>query len=54
MRLELIKLAHRHDHQPEQVVARAEVFEQYVLRQADNPPPQGRLTAGKDRGQRRP
>lgn len=34
IRLECLKLAHRHDHTAEMVVARAEVFERYIQSQA--------------------
>lgn len=43
IRLECLKLAHRHDHTAEEVVARAEMFERYVQSQAPERKP-GRPT----------
>lgn len=44
IRLECLKLAHRHDREPAQVVARAEEYERYVSSPlpAPEPPRRGR------------
>jgi hypothetical protein len=38
MRLEILKLVHRNDHKPQEVIARAEEFEKYVLKEASEAP----------------
>lgn len=51
LRVELVKLVHRHDREPSEIVARAKELEAYVLgeagetqrpREADNPSAKGR------------
>jgi hypothetical protein len=58
IRLECVKLAHRHDKTPEDVVAVAKVYEQYVVNESqakpkrswgpENHKPSGLVTAKKE------